>query len=54
MPLPSASEVGHHTNLLDNTGLRNGTLKTYPGFSHGMLTINAETLNADLLAFIEG
>lgn len=35
------------------TLLRNGTLKTYPGFSHGMLTVNAETLNADLLAFIE-
>lgn len=34
--------------------LRNGTLKTYPGFSHGMLTINAETLNVDLLAFVEG
>lgn len=34
--------------------LRNGTLKTYPGYSHGMLTINSDTLNADLLAFIEG
>lgn len=33
--------------------LRNGALKTYPGFSHGMLTVNAETLNADLLAFAE-
>ncbi|MGF7054580.1 non-heme chloroperoxidase [Bosea sp. OAE752] len=33
--------------------LRHGTLKTYPGFSHGMLTVNAGTLNADLLAFIE-
>jgi non-heme chloroperoxidase len=33
--------------------LANGTLKTYPGFSHGMLTVNAEELNADLLAFIE-
>lgn len=33
--------------------LANGTLKTYPGFSHGMLTVNAEALNADLLAFIE-
>lgn len=33
--------------------LQNGTLKTYPGFSHGMLTVNADTLNADLLAFIE-
>ncbi|MFC3061389.1 alpha/beta fold hydrolase [Paenirhodobacter populi] len=34
--------------------LPNGTLKTYPGFSHGMLTVNADVLNADLLAFIEG
>jgi non-heme chloroperoxidase len=33
--------------------LANGTLKTYPSFSHGMLTVNAEELNADLLAFIE-
>ena len=33
--------------------LRNGALKTYPGLSHGMLTINAERLNADLLGFIE-
>ena len=32
--------------------LANGTLKTYPGFSHGMLTVNADVLNADLLAFI--
>ena len=34
--------------------LKNGTLKTYPGFSHGMLTVNADVLNADLLAFIKG
>ncbi|MBS1081806.1 alpha/beta hydrolase, partial [Gluconobacter kondonii] len=33
--------------------LANGTLKTYPGFSHGMLTVNAKVLNADLLAFAE-
>ena len=33
--------------------LANGTLKTYPGYSHGMLTVNADTLNADLLAFVE-
>ncbi|MDR5856593.1 alpha/beta hydrolase [Caballeronia sp. LZ062] len=33
--------------------LQNGTLKTYPGFSHGMLTVNADVLNADLLAFIQ-
>ncbi len=33
--------------------LKNGTLKTYPGFSHGMLTVNADVLNEDLLAFIK-
>ncbi|KVE05275.1 MULTISPECIES: alpha/beta fold hydrolase [Burkholderia] len=32
--------------------LKNGTLKTYPGYSHGMLTVNADVLNADLLAFV--
>jgi non-heme chloroperoxidase len=33
--------------------LKNGTLKTYPGYAHGMLTINADVLNADLLAFVK-
>jgi len=33
--------------------LPNATLKIYPGFSHGMLTINADVLNADLLAFVK-
>src|SRR6478672_11136380 len=28
------------------------TLKTYKGFPHGMPTTHAETINADLLAFI--
>ena len=32
--------------------LKHGTLKTYPGYSHGMLTVNADVLNADLLAFV--
>ncbi|MBB3951046.1 alpha/beta fold hydrolase [Aureimonas jatrophae] len=32
--------------------LPNGTLKTYPTFSHGMLTLNADVLNEDLLAFV--
>ena len=32
--------------------LKHGTLKTYPGFPHGMPTTNAEQINADLLAFI--
>ena len=34
--------------------LKNGTLKVYPGFGHGMLTVNADVLNADLLAFVKG
>ena len=34
--------------------LKNGTIKTYPGFSHGMLTVNADVVNADLLAFVKG
>ncbi|NMO89342.1 alpha/beta fold hydrolase [Actinomycetospora sp. TBRC 11914] len=32
--------------------LKNGVLKTYAGFPHGMPTTHAETINADLLAFI--
>ena len=34
--------------------LRHATLKTYPGFPHGMPTTNADQINADLLAFIRG
>jgi len=34
--------------------LKNGTLKTYKGFPHGMITTQADTINADLLAFIKG
>ena len=34
--------------------LKNGTLKTYQGFPHGMPTTHAEIINADLLAFIKG
>jgi non-heme chloroperoxidase len=33
--------------------LKNGTLKTYKGFPHGMLTTQADTINADILAFIK-
>jgi len=32
--------------------LKNGTLKTYKGFPHGMPTTESPTINADLLAFI--
>ena len=34
--------------------LKKGTLKTYEGFPHGMPTTHAETINADLLAFLRG
>jgi non-heme chloroperoxidase len=33
--------------------VQNGTLKTYPGFPHGMPTTHADTINADLLEFIK-
>ena len=33
--------------------LKNGTLKTYKGFPHGMPTTNADQINADLLEFIK-
>ena len=32
--------------------LQNSTLKTYAGFPHGMPTTHADTINADLLAFL--
>ncbi|CAN5210254.1 alpha/beta hydrolase [soil metagenome] len=32
--------------------LKKGTLKTYPGFPHGMATTHADVINPDLLAFI--
>jgi non-heme chloroperoxidase len=34
--------------------VKHGTLKTYPGFPHGMPTTHAEQINADLLEFIAG
>ncbi|MGQ0277588.1 MULTISPECIES: alpha/beta fold hydrolase [Sphingopyxis] len=33
--------------------LPNATLKIYEGFSHGMLTVNADVINPDLLAFVQ-
>jgi non-heme chloroperoxidase len=33
--------------------VRTGTLKTYPGFQHGMPATYADTINNDLLAFIQ-
>ncbi|PRC44146.1 alpha/beta hydrolase [Mycobacterium sp. ITM-2017-0098] len=34
--------------------LKNGILKTYQGFPHGMPTTHADVINADLLAFLNG
>jgi len=33
--------------------LKNGTLKTYKGYPHGMPTTHADVINADLLAFLK-
>ena len=33
--------------------LKNGTLKVYAGYPHGMLTTHADVINPDLLAFIK-
>ncbi|WP_065502009.1 alpha/beta fold hydrolase [Burkholderia stabilis] len=33
--------------------LKNATLKIYPGYPHGMLTTNADVINADILKFIK-
>ncbi|MGF7147655.1 non-heme chloroperoxidase [Sphingomonas zeicaulis] len=40
--------------LLSVKLLRNGELKVYKGYPHGMLTSHADVLNPDLLAFIKG
>jgi non-heme chloroperoxidase len=34
--------------------VKGATLEVYPGFSHGMCTINKDQINADLLACIKG
>ncbi|MFC7556020.1 alpha/beta fold hydrolase [Pseudoroseomonas wenyumeiae] len=33
--------------------LKNGTLKVYEGYPHGMLSTHADRINADLLAFVQ-
>jgi non-heme chloroperoxidase len=39
--------------LLSAKLVRNSTLKVYKGFPHGMCTTHADTINADLLAFVK-
>ena len=39
--------------VLSTKLVKNSTLKTYKGFPHGMCTTQPDTINADLLAFIQ-
>ena len=41
-----------NASLLQDKLLANSVLKVYPGFPHGMHTTHADTINADILAFI--
>jgi non-heme chloroperoxidase len=45
--VPMANSALKAINLV-----RDGTLKTYPGLSHGLFATHPEIVNADLLAFI--
>ena len=38
----------------DQSGSKQGTLKTYRGYPHGMATIHADEINTDILGFICG
>jgi non-heme chloroperoxidase len=39
-------------SLLQAKLIKHATLKIYPGFPHGLMTIHADVINADILAFI--
>jgi len=39
-------------SMLQAKLLKRGSLKIYPGFPHGMMTTDADVINADLLTFI--
>jgi non-heme chloroperoxidase len=41
-------------SVLQVSLLKHGTLKIYSGLPHGMMTTNADVINADILAFIKG
>jgi non-heme chloroperoxidase len=38
--------------MLSSKLVKNSSLKVYPGFPHGMCTVNKDQINADLLAFM--
>jgi non-heme chloroperoxidase len=44
----------HMSGELTAKLVKNATLKVYPGFPHGMCTTEADTINRDLLKFIQG
>jgi non-heme chloroperoxidase len=46
--VPVADSAGLSIKLL-----KNSTLNVYAGYPHGMCTTHADTINADLLAFIQ-
>ena len=46
--VPFADSAPLSVNLL-----KHGTLKVYKGLGHGLCTINADVVNADLLEFIK-
>jgi non-heme chloroperoxidase len=46
VPIDDAARIGIKL-------LKHGTLKTYPGYPHGMATTHADVINPDLLAFIK-
>ncbi len=39
--------------LLSAKLVKHGTLKTYPGYPHGMATTHSDVINKDLLAFFK-
>jgi non-heme chloroperoxidase len=41
-------------SLLQAKLIKNSTLKIYPGYPHGMLSVHADVINPDLLAFVKG
>lgn len=47
------SSLAKDASVLPVKLVQNGILKIYPGFSHGTAITEAETINADLLKFIE-
>ena len=50
--VPNATSGPRAVELVQKL-VQNGTLKTYAGFPHGMPATHADTINNDLLRFIQ-